>query len=262
MDLSKRAVLGILVLGLALAEAVGQELRPMAKEAHPTFEVATVKPTPPEEHSQGFQTRGTHIKLVRETVLSMVMFAYGVHKKQVIDAPAWMTEQAWDVDGIPDVPGEPNVKQFQELVQKLLADRFGLKMHHEKREMGYYALRVAEGGPKLTKSASPEDTSPDETGNGDAKGMTMRCTNNNLDDFTLMMEYFLDRPPVNETGIKGRYDFTLKWTPDTMKVADPDTDALPGMFTALKEQLGLKLEPAKGLVDVLVVDAVARPSAN
>jgi uncharacterized protein (TIGR03435 family) len=232
----------------------------MPKDATPGFEVVTVRPTSPEERSQGFQKRGRHIKLVRETVQSMIMFAYGVHGKQIVDAPDWAGTEAFDVDGIPDVEGEPSFLQFQSLVKLLLADRFGLRTHDAHRELNYYALRVAAGGAKIAKSASPEDATPDQTGNGGSKGQTMKYTNNSMNEFALGMQYFVDRPVVNETDLTGRYDFSLKWMPD--QLAQMQDDAVPGLFTAMREQLGLELKPAKGNVKVLAVDAMERPGAN
>ena len=234
--------------------------KPMPKDAHPVFEVVTIKPTPPDERSQGFQTRGSHIKLVRETVQSMIMFAYGIHPKQIADAPDWVTSEAFNVDGIPDVEGEPSLPQFQLLIRQLLAERFGLQTHSGRRDLSYYALRVASGGPKLPRSASAEDESPDQTGNGGPSGQTMKYTNNSIGDFVLGMQYFTDRPIVDETKLGGRFDFTLAWMPDAMKV--PENDAAPGLFTAMREQLGLELKPAKGPVEVMVVSAVSRPAEN
>jgi len=88
----------------------------------------------------------------------------------------------------------------------------------------------------------------------------MKFTNNSMSDFRLGMQYFLDKPVVDETGIDGRYSFVLKWTPDDMKGADGDGP--PALFTAVQEQLGLKLEATKGPVEVMVMDRVLRPSAN
>ena len=246
------------MLGLATVATPAQ--KPMPKDAKPVFEVVTVKPTPPEERNQGFQTQGSHIKLVRQTVQSMLMFAYGVHGKQIVDAPDWVQSEAFNVDGIPDVAGDPNLPQFQSLVKQLLADRFGVRVHSTQRELSYYALRVAPGGLKIARSTAPEDASPDQTGNGGSKGQTMKYTNNSMDEFLVGLRYFTDRPLVNETALAGRYDFTLQWTPDQMKT--PEGEAAPGLFTAMREQLGLELKPAKGPVEVLAVDAVQKPGAN
>ena len=255
MDRSRMAVaVMLLVASCAYAQ------KPMPKDAEPRFEVTTVKATPPEQRNQSFGTQGSHIRLVRQTVLSMIMFAYGIHSKQVADAPEWVSTNCFDVDGIPDVAGEPSLPQFQRLVKQLLVERFGLQVHPSQRDLSYYALRVASSGVKIAKSTSPEDTGPDQTGNGGPKGQTMRFTNNSMAEFALGMQYFADRPVVNETGLSGRYDFTLQWMPDTMKV--PENDSAPTLFTAIREQLGLELKAAKGPADVMVVTAVTKPGEN
>jgi uncharacterized protein (TIGR03435 family) len=252
--------LGLLPLAsLWAAGALAQGVPPMAKDATPVFEVAAIKLTAPGDQSQGFQTRGTHVLLKRQTVGSMIMFAYGVHRRQIVDGPAWLFEDAYDVDGVPDVGGEPDVKQMQAMVRGLLADRFGVKLREEKRDLGYYGLRVANGGPKLTRSAQQDGVADDDGSFGGGQ-LTKRFRNNSMTSLTLNMQYFTDRPVVNETGLEGEYDFALRWAPDDLKVGD--ASGAPGLFTALKEQLGLKLEPAKGPVTVMVVETVARPSEN
>lgn len=249
--------------GLALAVGVGvgaQDVPAMAKDAKPAFEVATIKLTDPNDQNQGFHTRGHRISIENMPVMNMIMFAYSVHAKQVVDGPAWLNETRYDVDGVPDVAGEPNLPQYQEMVRKLLEERFGLKFKREKREMPIYAIRVAKGGVKIAKTKAASELEMDQTGGGSGSGQTMRYTANTMDNFALGMQYFMNRPVVNQTELAGRYDFTLKWTTDESKVTE--ADAAPGLFTAVQEQLGLKLEATNGMAEVLVVEAVERPSAN
>ena len=248
------------ILLLFAASAAAQSVPPMAQDAKPRFDVVTVKPTPPAERSQGFQTRGTHIRLVRETVASMVMFAYGVHSKEIVDASAWVSSEAFDVDGVPDAPGEANFAQMQALVKDLLAQRFGFHFHPGTRDLSYYALRLAPGGTRITTSTEPTERGADQTGNGSAQGQLMKFTNNSMAEFAIGMNYFVDRPVVDETGLPLRYDFTLRWQPNETTAADSDT--FPSLFTAIREELGLELKPAHGAVPVMVVDAVEKPSAN
>jgi uncharacterized protein (TIGR03435 family) len=249
-------MLAAVVLWQAIA-LHGQQ--PMSKDAVPKFDVVSVKPTPPGERNQGFQSRGSHIKLVRQTVGSMIMFAYGVHGKQIVNGPDWIRTESFDVDGVPDTAGEPSLPQFQALVKQLLAERFALKTHNSPHELSYYALRVAPGGPKLTKSPPPEEQAPDQIGNGGPSGQTMVFTHNSMSDFALGMQYFADRPVVDETSLDGRYDFKLQWMPDEMKVTE---NTSPGLFTAVREQLGLEMKPAKGPVNTIVVDHVEQPGEN
>jgi uncharacterized protein (TIGR03435 family) len=241
--------------------ACAQAQKSMPQDAKPGFEVVTVKPAPPEEHNQGFDMQGRHILLHRESVLNIIVFAYSLHSKQVVDAPEWVSSEFFDVDGVPDMEGEPNLVQYQYLLQRLLAERFGLRMHKDKRELGYYALRVAPGGIKFAKTTRTQDTMPQQGGHGGPDGQTMTFTNSSMSDFLLLgMQHYADRPLVDETGLTGRYDLNLRWTPDQMKPAEGD--AAPGLFTALREQTGLELKAAKGPVEVFVVDAVQKPGAD
>ena len=248
-----------LVLMLGVAGARGQSASQMAKDAHPTFEVATIKLSDPESRRQGIGYHGHALDAHGQTLKSLMMFAYGVHGKQIVDGPDWVSSDRYDISGVADVPGEPNLKQMQAMYRKLFADRFGLQVRQDQREMSYFALVVSKGGAKLTKAKDGDDGNPDQTGNGHGF-MEMRYTANLMSDFALGMNYFADRPIVDETKLPGRYDFTLKWMPDgTAVTADGQ---VPGLFTAIQEQLGLKLEPKKGLVDVLAIQKVERPSSN
>jgi uncharacterized protein (TIGR03435 family) len=234
----------------------------MAKDADPDWEVATVKPSDPNDTNAGFHLEGRHIFVERQTVEAMLLMGYGLQKKQIVGAPNWLETERWDVKGQPDVAGQPSLKQYQAMVQKVLAERFGFKSHTEKRELAVYAITQAKGGAKLAKSAGDPNGLLDETGYGSGSGQeVMRMTNGSMGDFALMLKFYMDRPVVDQTGLAGRYDFKLKWTVDETR-APTDGSAAPGIFTAVQEQLGLKLEPVKAPVDVLVIDHVERPSAN
>lgn len=157
-------------------------------------------------------------------------------------------------------------------MQKLLTDRFKLAFHHDKREMAVYVISVASGGPKLTKSTSAA-TDPSAFFFRALGDLTVR--NQDMKDFaTWMQNGVMDKPVVDQTGLTDRYDFQLKWTPDESQfaafrsvgsVVPPPTDnpnAPPLLYTAIQEQLGLKMSPAKIPNDVIVIDHVEQPSAN
>jgi uncharacterized protein (TIGR03435 family) len=150
---------------------------------------------------------------------------------------------------------------MQSLIRKVLAERFGLKLHRDSRELSVYAITVAKGGEKMVRSMGDPNGLPDENDNASNGLVTMRVTNMSMVDFAMIFQFFLDRPSVDQTGLTGRYDFQLKWTPDEGHVAT-DGNAPPGLFTAIQEQIGLKLEPVKAPAQVLVIDAVQRPSGN
>lgn len=254
-----------LLVGAGMAAGVArgqvQEVKPMAKDAKPSFEVATIMPSDPTDRSSGFHTMERRIYIENEPVDELIAFAYSIHPKQIVDAPEWFGRDRWDIQGMPDVEGAPDLDQEREMVRTLLAERFGLKFHRDKRELPIFAIKVAKGRPKLTPSKSEPDAMRDQTMNGNGVQDDYRFTNNSVTAFAEGMEFLLDRPVVDETGLKGKYDFELKWTVDG---APPQTDpnAPPGLFTAVQEQLGLKIEATRGPAEVLVIDHAEKPSAN
>jgi uncharacterized protein (TIGR03435 family) len=243
--------------------------KPMAADASPSFEVATIKPSVPGRPGRLFRIQPGHISTINTTLNDLIGFAYGLHARQVTGAPDWVGTQKYDLDGKPDGEGQPSEAQWKTMIEKLMADRFQLAFHHEKKELSVYALVVAKGGPKITKS----DANPNEPPVLLFRGLgNLPVRNATMADFTSVMQRaVLDRPVVDQTGIEGRYDFVLKWTPDETQFATlggvppglgDKADAPPDLFTAIQQQAGLKLEPTKALVDVMVVDKVAKPSGN
>ena len=158
------------------------------------------------------------------------------------------------------------------MYQELLADRFKLTFHREEKELPVYALTVGKSGPKLKKSLGDPNGLPDQNFTQfSASLIELGVSNSTIADYFLAMQLVLDRPLVDRTGLVGRYDFLLKWTPDEsqfgamgIRFSPPSNNpnGPPGLFTAIQEQLGLKLESTKGPVKVLVVDHVERPSEN
>jgi uncharacterized protein (TIGR03435 family) len=235
-------------------------IQPMTVDAHPSFAVATIKPHDPDSQHQGIEADGDRFRLFDQPVSSMIAYAYSINRLQIVDAPAWLTEVHYDIDGRADIEGEPNLRQQQEMLQKLLADRFQLQFHKSTREMDVYALRIAKGGPKLAPATDPK-AKFEEHANGRGLETTRTYTNASMTNFVLVEQFFYStRPLVDQTGLTGRYDFKLNYTYDEMH--NTDQDAPPGMFTAIQEQLGLRLEPIKAPIDVFVIDHVEKPSAN
>ena len=252
----------IAAVAFTAASALAQtstSVQRMAANAHPSFAVATVKPHDPNSNHQGFNVAGDRFTIRNESLTSLLMFAYSMHPSQIVDGPAWLGDTPYDIEGTTDTPGEPNQRQQQEMLRKLLAERFGLKFHHEKRALSVYAIQIAKGGPRLKPAANP-DAEPDQDASSHGTEVTVTITSATMADFILGMQFFLDRPLVDQTGLTGRYDFKLRYTYDETHATDPD--APPGKFTAVQEQLGLKFEPTKAPTDVFVLDHVEQPSAN
>lgn len=241
---------------------------PMDPNANPSFEVATIKPSKPDAPGKAFVVRGGNFKTINFTLGEMISTAYGVQSKQVVGAPDWVWTEKFDVDAKPDTPGMPSRVQLMNEVKKLMADRFQLKFHQDKKELSALILTVGKTGSRLKASDADPKNLPGLFFQGVG---VLNVTNATISDFTnLMQSAVLDRPVVDQTALTGKYDFRLKWTPDEAQLAQmgmkaPATeaaDAPPNLFTALQEQLGLKLESGKTQVDVLVIDKIEHPSEN
>ncbi|HEY4381497.1 MAG TPA: TIGR03435 family protein [Acidobacteriaceae bacterium] len=253
-------------LNLARAEGDAQweipkEDAAMARDADPDWEVVTVRPGDPNGNNSGFHLKGRQVFMERRTVESMLLFGFGVHKKQLANAPDWINSERWDVKGVPDVPGQPSLTQFEALTRKVLVERFGLVTHTEQRELSVYALTVGKGGPKLTPSAGDPNGLPNENDNENGGQVRMQMENATMGELALLLKFMLDRPVVDKTGLTGRYDFQMRWTTDESR-APTDGTAPPAVFTAIQEQLGLRLDPVKATTDVMVIDKLERPSEN
>ena len=245
---------------------------PIAADANPAFAVATVKPSDPNNTNWALGIKSTHFFSSNTNVDDLISFAYEVHTKQIVGGPAWFLTDKFDIEGVPDADGKPNRQQLASMVQGLLAGRFKLVVHHDKRQLAVYALTVGKNGPRLTKSMTAPNAS---SGYGFGPLGTMKVTNMTMAAFaSAMQRTVLDKPMVDQTGLMDRYDFILKWTPDDSQFSQirgtgirvptgaGDPNAPPGLYTAIQEQLGLKLEPVTALADVIVVDHAERPSAN
>jgi uncharacterized protein (TIGR03435 family) len=263
MQFSKRtSLMATVVFAATSALAQGTAttpVKPMAADAHPSFAVATIKPHDPASNRQGFNAAGDHFTIRNESVANLMEFTYSVHERQIVDAPDWVFHDRFDIEGATDTPGEPSLRQQQEMLQKLLADRFHLTFHRDKRMLSVYAIQIAKGGPKLKPAANP-DAEADQEGNGHGTEQTVIYTSADIASFIMGEQFFLDRPLVDQTGLTGKYDFSIRYTYDEVHSTDPN--APPGLFTAVQEQLGLKFEPTRASTAVLVIDHVDQPSAN
>ncbi len=244
----------------------------MPTDANPAFEVATIKPSNPDRPGQSIlvgRGGGNLFTTTNTTLSDLVKFAYGVHLKQVTGGPAWTEADRFDISGKPDRAGIPNLAQLRTMVQKLLAERFQLTFHREQKELSVYAITVAKTGLKLTKTEGAAGNLPGFGGRGPGNIVVRNAT---MVEFASFLQgQILERPVVDHSGLPDRYDFTLKWTPDSAQLAalgpnapPPSTDpeAPPDFFAAALQQLGLKIESTKAPVEVLVIDKVQKPSEN
>jgi len=231
---------------------------PAARPAFDAFEVATVKPVDAgAKAGRLFRMDGEHRWVATNYTLNNL----------IAGGPGWMDTQQFNIEAV--TPGDVRPLRLEQMrmLRALLVERFGLKFHRQEKEFAIYALSVAKGGPKLQAAAKPDDP-PQLVGVVYPGKIEVPAKSVTMDDFVAMLQRAtLDRPTVNRTGLTGKYDFDLYWAPDETQyggqvpVAAADAPS-PPLFTAVQEQLGLKLEATRGMVSAMVVDAVERPSAN
>ena len=251
-----------------------------------SFEVASVKPADP-------QARGVRIGLspggfftaTNVTLGILVQHAYDVRDFQISGGPGWLDTERYDITARGDGPGvsEDEIRKMTEVqrnkleeeflmkVRTLLADRFQLKVHRETKQLPVYALIVAKGGPKIHPAT--EDGSP---GGGlsmrrGSAGMEITGQKVLLASLVRLLSDQAGRTVLDKTGLKGSYDFKMSFVPDRGLSQQPpgagddrqlpESDG-PSIFTAVQEQLGLKLDAQKGPVEVLVIDSAQKASAN
>jgi len=228
--------------------------------AVPTFEAASVKPASPEATDFGVDTDPGLLRVEAQTLRDMVRVAYGVNDSQVVGGPKWANSDRFDITGRANGPA--GGKELLTMLQSLLADRFKLAFHRETKTAQGYALVVAKGGIKMQKSESTESNSSGGRGRIDAQGFSMH-------QFAERLTRVMRAPVEDATETPGRFNFTLTWSPDdsSTKPLASDRPAIddsnaPSIFTAIQEQLGLKLESRKVTMEVLVIDRAEKPGEN
>jgi uncharacterized protein (TIGR03435 family) len=259
-------------------------LKLMPADADPSFDVATIKPNNSGATSmQQLTVNGRNFQTRASSLLDLISFSYEVQAKQIVGGPDWMDKERYDIAAVPDVEGAPNPEQVRSMIRKLLKDRFQLTFHKEKRDLSAYVLTVGKSGQKLT----PTELKGPLPGIGFrpmAGGLMLSMRNGTMSDFTGFLQVIvLDRPVVDRTELKDKFDMVVKFTPDdtqfhghppkpptaassgsaTSTTTTPDTtETFPDLFQALQQQLGLKLEAQKTAVDVIAIDHVDKPTAN
>jgi uncharacterized protein (TIGR03435 family) len=290
------ALAGPIVFGLMNAPQVRAQSPAAFSTPLPSFDVASIKPN--QSGTNLLRLVADHGRFItyNATLKFLLAYAYHLNDFQISGASGWIESEHYDIEAKRDDPsadGQPILVRDEEgrqlglMVQSLLADRFKLVLHYETRELPVYALVVAKNGPKLRESpVTPDDLAPPNPAavmvgpDGPQARHSFRMNGSgelsviaqSLDRFADLLAHQTGRPVLNKTGLKGDYDFTLKWTPDQGRgqmpggtpgdVAPPSDANGPTIFTALQEQLGLKLESQKGPVDTLVIDHAERPTEN
>jgi uncharacterized protein (TIGR03435 family) len=258
---------------------------PAQADSPPSFEVATIKPAdvknprPPSVNISGDQFAATGMTL-KELIRIAYDLNYGADR-QVSGGPAWTASTRFDIvakedpalgEKLEKLSSEERGGLLRQMLRELLADRFKLQIHHETSELSVYELVMSKSGSKLMPSVGlPSSNDADNSakprswirfaGKGRLEGTDADAQM--LVTVLSMQPEIGGRLVVDKTGLTGKYDFTLKWTPDMDPGADaPGAETGPSLFTALEEELGLRLETTKAPVDVIVIDRVESPIAD
>lgn len=228
--------------------------------AQPVFEVASIRPHNPASDGAGPQLNGNRLALIGRTLKQLIIFAYDLKSYEYSGGPDWaagpMDGNSFDMIAQTESGDVLTEAQAKRALQTLLADRFQVKIHRETKEMPVYVLVVGKNGPKFAPSTS--NSSGVTRGSVTTGTVTSTFSKQGTDSLVRLLSASADRPVLDETGLTGLYDFKLEYARDP---AASDGVA-PSIFTAVQEQLGLKLESQKAPIEILVVDSAERPTAN
>jgi uncharacterized protein (TIGR03435 family) len=283
------------LVGVAAATLVAAA-EPQMQGVSPAYDVVSIKPAKPSGSAGGNGLFGNGIEYTADglransTVMSLIQSAYGMDADRISGAPSWVTSEKFSIDAKMESSVADDLNKLspderdamrQRMLQALLADRFKLAVRSESKQLPVYELAIAKSGLKI-QEAKPGDTYADGVKGGNGKGLggdlmvgfgsagMVRAQGIEIGTFVQGLSKYLGRPVVDKTGLIGRYDFTLHYAPDAKPHAasgsatdDAATDpAGPSIFTAMQEQLGLKLEAKKDPLATIVIEHVERPAGN
>ena len=244
--------------------------KPLPEGTKPEFEVASIKPTG-RQGGPGMNVTATELRAGNISLADLITFTFELHLTQVSGLPGWAETEGYEIVAKLPQGGDPSDVQIRTMLKNLMQSRFGLSFHMEKRELSVYTISIGRNGPagiKMVKNTTNgARVGAQGLGRTTFSGVTMA-------GFAGQLQLrVLDRPVIDQTGLTDRYDFTLNWRPDEFQfprataaqranAVATGADALPDLFSAVQEQLGLKLDATKAPVDVLVIDKVSKPSEN
>ena len=230
-------------------------------EAAPRFEVASIKPSKADpSSSSGIKTGHGRLSAQNVTLRRCIIGAYGVGPHQILSGPDWLDSDRFEIAAIADQPVGDSVLMV--MLQSLLAERFKLALHRETRIIQAYTLEIGKNGPKLEKAEAGESVTNSSTSNGRAM---IDAHYASMDGLANVLARQMDLPVVNQTRLEGVFNFKLQWTRESAqpaKAGDAAVEEAPSIFTAIQEQLGLRLRAQKAAVEILVIDHAERPAEN
>jgi uncharacterized protein (TIGR03435 family) len=269
----KPPAFAVTVLALILPSTGASAQSAAARPSFDEFEVATIKPTPPNPAGRWIRMLSANEFAAKNHALkTLIAAAYNLSPQAILGGPAWVDSDHYDITARTPGRVRPELNEQMSMLRRLLADRFQLTFHRDEKEMRVYTLTVAKGGSKLKESTLSPDASP--------QGppplifvvlpqlIRLPARYATMDEFaSVLQRATLELPVLDRTGLSGRYDFDLEFTPDETVFGgalgkETDNSTTPGLFAAIQQQLGLRLEATRGAVQALVIDHIERPSAN
>jgi len=244
--------------------------KPLPEGTKLEFEVATIKPTG-QPGGLGLNVTATELRARSISLAGLITFTFELHQTQVSGLPGRAETEGYEIVAKLPQGGDPSDVQIRTMLKNLMQSRFGLAFHKEKRDLSVYSISIGKNGPADIRMV--KNTTNGQRVGAQGLGRTL-FSGITMTDFASQLQLrVLDRPVIDRTGLTDRYDFTLNWRPDEFhfprasaaqraSAVAAGADALPDLFTAVQEQLGLKLEATKAPMDILVIDKVSKPSEN
>jgi uncharacterized protein (TIGR03435 family) len=237
---------------------------------NPRFDAVSIHPSAPDARGGGFNIWPNRLEVKNQTLKDMVKFAYNLRDYQVSGASGWMDDDHYQIETT--YPANTSNAGRLRMMQAMLAERFGLTVHHEPKEVSGYALVVAKNGPKLEKSTATDPRMSTNLGRSRSSGLrSLTATYAKMSDLAKLLSGLLILPVEDRTALDGVYDFKMEWQsdptidpgyPPRVDVPLAADQSGPTIFTALQQTLGLRLEKAKQSVDAIVIDHADKPTAN
>lgn len=268
MAIARWIVPGFLAFGMLGAAAARAQQTPSAAtaEPQPSYEVASIKPSRPDDHNLDWDDSPGRVSITGYTLRRLIRAAYGLKSNaQVLGGPKWIDSARFDIVAKADDAETAKMQKMSDadwvkarslMLQSLLADRFQLKLRRETRVLPIYALVVLKSGIKF------KPAKPNEDGDLSGWGGHLEATATTMDafaDYLNGVRELADRVILNHTSLTATYDFNLDWSRDRGDGSSQDSE-FPGLYTALEEQLGLKLAPEKAPTEVVIVESASEPA--
>jgi uncharacterized protein (TIGR03435 family) len=271
-------LIALLVLALLTTPVIAQQPAAATPQpAIPVYDAVSIHPHSALDNNISFNTRPGSFAATNATLKQLISFAWGIREDLISGLPGWADTAHFDVtakvsDFDPAAFKNLTREQHEAMLRPVLTDRFHVKAHTEIKTLAVFNLILTRDGPKFKKNPPPVEDPDHPTPNAQQSRGNITINNNDLTatavPLTMLSEVLsgqLNHTVIDKTGLTGDYDLKLKWTPDedsNNTAENGAADRPPDLFTALQEQLGLKLDSAKGPVTTLVVDHAEQPSPN